>query len=146
LLATPSIPAVVKQVRPWRERTQLRLVVKDVDLADLSIGQRLGLRMTPPSAEVEKSQLPPDLGRYANKNERVEWFLASIYCTCGVQGNTCTGHFYTLASCNPNACGMPNHMRKVIAAKIDKGLSDKQIFEELLKDQGPDLLRPHLQQ
>ena len=59
-------------------------------------------------------------------------------------GDGCTGHFYTLASCNPNACGMPNHMRQEIGAKIDKGMTDRQIFEELLKESGPTLVRPHL--
>lgn len=143
LLAEPPMPAVVKEVNPWRERTQLRLVLKGADLADLTIGQRLGLKMTPPTP-VERAQLPPDAGRRTGKKERVEWFLASIYCTCGVSGNVCTGQFYTLASCNPNGCGMPNHMRKKIAAQIDKGRTDQQIFEALLKEYGPDLLRPHL--
>jgi len=94
---------------------------------------------------VDTAKLPPDVDRRrASKQERVEWFLASIYCTCGVAGDRCTGHFYTLASCNPNGCGMPNHMRTEIAALIDKGLSDEQIFDGLLKDQGPNLLKPHL--
>jgi hypothetical protein len=52
--------------------------------------------------------------------------------------------FYTLESCNPNACGMPKHMRQVFAEKIEKGMTDKQILEELLKENGPELLRPHL--
>ena len=39
---------------------------------------------------------------------------------------------------------MPNHVRKIIAGKIDKGLTDRQIFEELLKEQGPEMIRPHL--
>jgi hypothetical protein len=39
---------------------------------------------------------------------------------------------------------MPNHMRRVLADKIDQGLNDRQIFDELLKEHGPDLLRPHL--
>ncbi len=144
LLATPAIPAVVKHIRPWRERTQLRLVMRGADQADLTLGQRLGLKMTAPSPEVENSPLPPDLGRLKDKAERVDWFLASIYCTCKVRGDGCTGDFYTLASCNPNACGMPTHMREVIAEKIDKGLTDRQIFEELLKERGPELLKPHL--
>jgi hypothetical protein len=144
-LQTPvPIPAVVKQVKPWRERTELRLVVAAADLGDLTPGQRLAMHMTAPSADVEQAALPPDLDRPRAKAERIEWFLASMYCPCGVQGDTCTGDFYTLASCNPNACGMPNHMREVVAAKIDKGLTDRQIFEELLKEQGPDLLRQHL--
>jgi hypothetical protein len=144
LQADPPIPAVVKQVRPWREHTQLRLVVHGVDQADLSLGQRLALRMDAPPASVDTSSLPPDIDRPRGKEERLEWFLASMYCTCKVRKDVCTGHFYTLASCNPNGCGMPNQVRKIIAEKIDKGLSDRQIWEDLLKEQGPDMLRPHL--
>ncbi len=141
--ATP-IPAVVRQVHSWRERTQIRLVVAAADQGDLALGQRVFLQMPAPSPEVDNALLPPDLERPRSKPERIEWFLASIYCTCGVKGDTCTGHFYTLASCNPNGCGMPNHMRKDLAEKIDQGLTDQQILEDLLKEAGPDLLRPHL--
>jgi hypothetical protein len=144
LQADPPITAIVKHVAPWRERTQLRLVVHSNDQADLVLGQRMLLRMPAPSAEVETSTSPPDLDRKRTRNERIEWFLASIYCTCGVGADTCTGHFYTLASCNPNGCGMPNMMREILAKKIDKNLTDKQIFEELLKEYGPSLTRPHL--
>jgi hypothetical protein len=144
LLVSPPARAVVKHVQPWRERTQLRLVLKGIDLADLTLGQRIGLKMAAPPEKVDNDQLPPDLGRRTDKKERLDWFLASIYCTCGVSHDVCTGMFYTLSSCNPNACGMPNHMRKIIAAKIDKGLTDKQIFEELLKEYGADLVKPHL--
>ena len=82
--------------------------------------------------------------RRASKDERVEWFLASVYCTCGVAEDACTGDFYTLAGCNPNGCGSPNHTRKEIGELIDKGLTDREIFKQLIKDRGPDLLRPHL--
>jgi hypothetical protein len=144
LSADPPIAAVVKYVKPWRERTQVRLVVHGADQTDLSLGQRVRLKMPTPSAEVDGALLPPDLDRPRSKEERVEWFLASIYCTCAVPNDTCTGHFYTLASCNPNGCGMPNAMRKTVAGMIEKGMSDKQIIEALLKEHGPDLLRPHL--
>ncbi len=144
LRADPPIKALVKSVQPWRERTQVRLVVHSFDLADLSPGQRLSLVRTPPPPSVDEATLPPDLDQPRGKAERVEWFLASIYCTCAVKGDRCTGHFYTLASCNPNGCGMPNHMRSVLREKIDRGLTDRQIFEELLKEHGPLLLRPHL--
>jgi hypothetical protein len=144
LQGSPPIAAVVKSVQPWRERTQVRLVVNGLDQADLTIGQRIGLRMKPPPAIVDDARLPPDLGLSRTKEERVEWFLASIYCTCGIAGDICTGHFYTLASCNPNGCGMPRAVRKDLADKIDRGLSDRQIFEALLKEQGPNLLHPHL--
>ena len=144
LQAKPPMPALVKSVQPWRERTLLRLVVNGQDQADLTLGQRIGLKMDTPAAEVDSATLPPDIGRPRSRPERIEWFLASIYCTCGVANDTCTGHFYTLASCNPNGCGHPNMIRKEIGEKIDKGLSDKQIFEDLLKEQGPGLLRQHL--
>jgi cytochrome c-type biogenesis protein CcmH/NrfF len=52
--------------------------------------------------------------------------------------------FYTLASCNENACGMPNHIREEVAELIDKGMTDKQIFDALKKSQGPLMARPHL--
>jgi hypothetical protein len=93
---------------------------------------------------VEDSPYPPDADRPRAKAERVEWFLASVYCTCGVAGNTCTGHFYTLASCNPAGCGQPDATRKKVAALIDQGLTDRQIIDVLLKERGKDLLRPHL--
>jgi hypothetical protein len=144
LVADPPIAAVVKYVKPWRERTQVRLVVHGADQTDLTLGQRIHLKMPVPSAEVDSAKLPPDLGRPRSREERIEWFLSSIYCTCAVKNDTCTGHFYTLASCNPNGCGMPNAVRKTIGGLIDQGLSDQQIFEALLKEQGPDLLRPHL--
>ncbi|HEY7310121.1 MAG TPA: hypothetical protein VH643_12235 [Gemmataceae bacterium] len=144
LAAQPPMRAIVKDVRPWRERTQLRLVVNSFDQTELSLGQRIHLKLPAPSEEVDAAKFPPDLDRPRSKEERVEWFLASIYCSCGVAGDVCTGHFYTLASCNPNGCGMPRHMRQIIAEEIDKGKTDKQIFEVLLKDHGPDLLRPHL--
>jgi hypothetical protein len=144
LQATPPIPAVVRHVRPWRERTEVRLVVNGTDQADLVLGQRIALHMPAPAADVQSAVLPPDADRPRNKAERIEWFLASIYCSCGVAGDICTGHFYTLASCNPNGCGMPNMMRNILSEEIDKGKTDRQILEQLLKEQGPDLLRPHL--
>lgn len=144
LLADPPIPAVVKSVQPWRERTQIRLVARSSHLADLRPGQRLALKMEAPPAQVQAGKFPPDMDRTRARAERIDWFLASIYCTCGVRGDTCTGHFYTLASCNPNGCGKPNQMRKRLGGLIDKGLSDRQIFEQLLADEGPGLLQPHL--
>jgi hypothetical protein len=144
LAAEPPIKAVVKQVLPQREKTQVRLVVKSLDLADLATGQRVRLRMKTPPPSVDEGALPPDLDRSRTREERVEWFLASMYCTCGVDGDVCTGHFYTLASCNPNGCGAPKAMRQLLAKKIEQGMTDRQIFEELLAQRGPLLLRPHL--
>ncbi len=144
LLADPPIDAVVKSVQPWRERTQVRLVAKSQDLADLHTGVRLHLAMKSPAPDVENGKYPPDIDQPRTTDERIEWFLASVYCTCGVRGNTCTGHFYTLASCNPNGCGQPNAVRKQIAALIAAGLSNRQIFDKLLEAHGPGLTQPHL--
>ena len=144
LATDPPISCVVKEVRPWRERTQVRLVAKAIDLSDLKLGERVGLRMPAPSAAVEASKYPPDIDLPRPREERVSWFLASVYCTCGVRGDTCTGHFYTLASCNPNGCGQPNAVRKRLGQLIDKGLTDRQVFDKLLDEEGPGLLQPHL--
>jgi len=144
LAADPPISAVVKDVKPWRERTQVRVVINGVDIADLKAGQRTHLKMTPPAMEVGESDYPPDIGRKRTKEERIEWFLASIYCTCKIGGDVCTGDFYTLSSCNPNGCGMPNMTRRRIAELIDKGLDDKQIFDDLRAERGPLLTKPHL--
>jgi hypothetical protein len=144
LRADPPIKGVVKAVLPWRERTVVRLVVGELEASELRIGQRLGLQMTPPAPAVDDSPYPPDIGRARSRVERIEWFLASTYCTCGVSKDVCTGHFYTLASCNPNGCAMPNARREAIAQMIDRGMTDQQIFDDLLKDAGPLLLKPHL--
>jgi hypothetical protein len=131
-------------VAPWRERTVLRLVVGELESSELKSGQRPKVKMTPPAEDADNGPYPLDLGRERTRAERIEWFLASIYCVCGVSKDTCTGHFYTLASCNPNGCPAPKRRREEIGKLIDKGLTDRQIFDELLKDSGPLLLRPHL--
>src|SRR5262249_34394040 len=113
---TPPIKGVVKKVRAEREHTHLRLVVGAADQGDLALGQRVALKVPAPPPEVEAAVLPPDIDQPRTRAERIEWFLASTYCTCGVKGDRCTGHFYTLASCNPNGCGAPNDMRKKVAA------------------------------
>jgi hypothetical protein len=144
LTADPPIKAVVKAVVPWRERTQVRLVVGELESAELKVGQRLGLKMTPPAGSVDASPYPPDIGKAKGKSERVEWFLASMYCVCPVGKDTCTGHFYTLASCNPNGCAAPNEAREAIGKLIDQGRTDQQIWDELRKARGPLMVKPHL--
>jgi hypothetical protein len=140
----PPIKAVVKNAAPWRERTQLRLVVGELAAADLKPGDRVLVRMTPPKQDLMSSPYPPDIGRPMTKDERVEWFLASIYCTCKVRGDICTGHFYSLASCNPNGCAAPNETRRQVREMIDKGLPDRVIWDGLLKGNGQLMLKPHL--
>jgi hypothetical protein len=144
LSAEPPIKAVVKQAVPWRERTAVRLVVGELESTGLRLGQRLFLKMSPLPREIEESPYPPDLERPRSVEERVEWFLASTYCVCGVRKDTCTGQFYTLASCNPNGCGSPSATRRLIRQQIAEGKSDKEIWDLLIGDRGPMALKPHL--
>ena len=144
LMARPEINAVVKSVQAQREKTQVRLVAKTFDLADLQMGQRLHLKMNAPAAEIENALVPPGIDGPKTKEERIEWFLANTYCTCGVGGDGCTGHFYTLASCNPNACGAPKATRQYIGKRIDDGWTNREIFDALYKQRGAMMLRPHL--
>ena len=142
--AEPSIKAVVKHVSPWRERTRLRLVVGELESSGLKPGQRLNLKMTTLPMEVDESPYHTDLGRSRTIDERVEWFLSSTYCVCGIKGDICTGQFYTLASCNPNGCGSPNAFRKELRQQMAKGKTDREVWNELVKDNGPLILKPHL--
>jgi hypothetical protein len=143
ITADPQIKAVVKTVTPWRERTQLRLVVGELAASELKPGARVLVKTADPGP-VDFAEYPPDIGRERTKAERVEWFLASTYCACSVKKDTCTGHFYTLASCNPYGCGAPNATRKLIAKWIDEGKTDKDIWDALVKERGPLMTRPHL--
>jgi hypothetical protein len=143
ITADPPIKAVVKSATPWRERTQLRLVVGELSASELKPGERVRVKMQTPGP-VEFDPYPPDIDRPRSKEQRIEWFLASTYCVCKVKNDTCTGHFYTLASCNPNGCGAPDTTRKELAGLIDKGLTDKQIWDDMLKEKGELMLRPHL--
>lgn len=144
LTSDPPIKAIVKSVTPWRERTQVRLVVGELQSSELKAGQRIGVKMAWLPKEVDDSPYPTDIDRPRTKAERIEWFLASMYCVCGVGDDICTGDFYTLASCNPNGCGAPNQSRKEIGKLIDEGKTDKQIWDALAKDRGPEMTRPHL--
>lgn len=139
------IKAQVKHVKPWRERTSVRLVTNSgLDQADLQIGLRVQLRVPEPPKEVQVSGSPTDIGRLKSKQQRIDWFLASIYCSCKIAGDRCTGMFYTLASCNVNACGMPNRMRGKVAELIDQGKTDEQIWQALQKLRGPMVVKQHL--
>jgi len=138
------IAGEVHSARPWRERTLVRLVLDGFDQAEFKLGQRVHVLMPAVPLDLDLAELPPDIDRPRSKSERIDWFLASTYCTCQVPNNTCTGMFYTLSSCNVNACGMPNYIRDAVAEYIDQGKTDRQIWEELKKAQGPLMVKPHL--
>ena len=144
LVADEPIKAVVKHVTTWRERTVVRLVVGELAASDLAVGRRVALKVPSLSKEAEESPYPPDLGLPRTSAERAEWFLASIYCTCAIDKEICTGQFYTLSSCNPNGCGSPQATRKEVLKLIEQGKNDKEIWDELLSSRGPLMTKPHL--
>jgi hypothetical protein len=141
------IIASVKEVRPWRERTSVRLVTDSgLDQADLLVGQRIGLVVPEPPQKVQESDFPADIARISSEDKggRIEWFLASVYCTCNIKGDKCTGMFYSLASCNRNGCPNPNKTRTLLGKLMAEGKSDHEIFDHLHETRGPNLVKPHL--
>ena len=52
--------------------------------------------------------------------------------------------FYTLASCNVNACGMPNQIRRTVSKLIDDGMTDQEIWKKLEELRGPQITHQHL--
>ncbi len=146
LVADRDIVAQVKVVEPWREKTRIRLVtMSGMDQLELKPGQQIQLKVTEPPKAVQASPLPTDLDHpRTGRDERIEWFLGTLYCPCGIAGDRCTGMYYTLSACNVNTCGGPDDMRGILAAKMEKGLTDREIFEQLMKEKGRDVWWPHL--
>src|SRR5262249_22780431 len=66
LLAGSGIKAVVKQVKPWRERTQVRLVIGAPALGEMALGLRVGLKKKRPRPAVGSADFHPHVGRRAN--------------------------------------------------------------------------------
>lgn len=140
--ADGSTPAVVRRLRPWRERTQL---VLEADLATMPGSGRLKVRLASPP-KLGDDDLPAGVGKSHDPAQRLEWLMSSIYCTCGMHDG-CAGHFYTLAACNAGdekPCGLAKQTRQELAKMIDEGVSDQQILEDFLSQRGPNLLRPHM--
>jgi len=133
-----SHPAEVREIGPWGEKT--RVVLRLGGGVTLAADRLLRLRMDRP----EPGPLPAGLGISTEPEERVEWFLSSIYCTCSIAGDRCTGHLYTLAMCDHAGCGKPNAMKSVLRGLIRQGFSDAEILRKLEADEGPGLLSPHL--
>jgi hypothetical protein len=139
LQAASVLPAVVRQLRPWRERTQILLAIGgSADTSSLTTGQPASLRLATPPVPGDRGSLPAGLGKSSNKLDRVEWIVSSMYCTCGMH-DECAGHVFTLAACNAGAhkpCGLARSTRERVAQAIDEGQTDWQILEQLLKERG----------
>jgi hypothetical protein len=142
--ADSAIPAVVRQLRPWRERTQILLAI-DRSMPAITVGQRVKLRLAAPPI-AQENRLPTGLNESVSQTERVEWLMSSVYCDC-TMNDVCAGHVFTLAACDAgpgHTCGLAKSTRQELAKMIDQGQSDGEIFEKLLKERGPKSLRPHM--
>ena len=81
------IRTVVQDVRPYRERTRMTLVAAGQEFSVLRPGQRVRIGVDPPADAVQASKLPPDLGRFAEREARIGWVLSSTYCGCSIGGD-----------------------------------------------------------
>jgi hypothetical protein len=88
-------------------------------------------------------ETPPDLGRFTNRQERIDYLVSTIYCPCGMMGDSCAGHWITLAACKLHGCGMPNLIAKLAGEWTEAGKSDEAILAELVKRYGKNVLRLH---
>jgi hypothetical protein len=140
-----QLTAVVRRIRPWRERTQIVLETDGTESPPLGGGERLYLRLAR-TPTVGDDELPSAIGKSQDSAGRLEWLMSSIYCTCGMHDG-CAGHSLTLAACNAGhdkPCGLAKQTREELVKMIDSGASDRQIVEKLLTQRGPNLLRPHM--
>ncbi len=139
----------IRQIRPWRERTQLLVNCAEQDGLLPSIGQRAFVMINPQTAARLKShddKYPPGLGKSGVKQERIEWLASSIYCSCNMH-DSCAGHLFTLAACDGTGqtpCGLAVKTRSLFSERIEQGRTDQQIFDELLKERSEKMRQPHM--
>jgi hypothetical protein len=146
LRASNDTAAVVRQLAPWRERTQVLLGIEGTVAMAPAVGERVLLRIAAPPAEVD-DDLPAGPQFECTRHQRAEWLVSAVYCPCQMH-DVCAGHFYTLAACDSgdkSPCGMAVRIRKDVAQWIDQGRTDREILEELRKQHGANVLRPHMQ-
>ena len=140
--AGTAVDAKIVAVQPLHEKTELHLVIEGVDQEGLAFGQPVRVLIDRPTLLDAGS--PPDVGRFNDREARLNWLLSSVYCTCGNRGDVCAGHFFTLAACNNLTCGLPAQTRRTVGKMIDDGLSDAKILERLHEERGPLLYRQHI--
>ena len=79
---TKPIDSLVFQVRPDYAKAKVRLVAEGKPLASLRLCDAVRLHMDRPT-DLDPD-LPPDLGRFTERADRIGWFLSTVYCTCGM--------------------------------------------------------------
>ena len=136
-----TVAARVIAVQPDYSRVRVRLDFTGLATPEVRPGDEVAiLGKLPAKIEFES---PPDLGRFSGRQERIDYFLSTIYCTCGMIGSSCAGHWNTLAACQLHGCGMPNLITKLVGERIDAGKSDAAILAELIERNGRTILKPH---
>ena len=131
----------VAEVRPDYSRIRIRLGFANVTVPRVQCGEEVAIFLKLP--EQTSFEMPPDLGRFAERQERIDYLLSTIYCPCGMMGDSCAGHWNTLAACKLHGCGMPNLITKLIGERIDAGKSDEAILVELVQRNGKNVLNLH---
>ena len=133
---------LVADVRPDYSRVRLRLQFPESSALKVKAGDSVALFIKLPDAV--NFETPPDLGRFTDRRERIDYLLSTIYCPCGMMGDSCAGHWNTLAACKLHGCGMPNLVSKLAGEWIDAGKSDEAILAALVQRYGKNVLKPHL--
>ena len=136
-----KVKSTVVEVRPDYSRMRIRLEVPNSGLGEAQPGAAAILFPTLP--EKMDFDATPDLGRFAGRQDRIDYFMSTLYCPCGMLGSSCAGHWNTLAACKLHGCGMPNLLTKVIGEKIDAGKSDQVILDDLVRLNGTNVIRIH---
>jgi hypothetical protein len=139
--AREKISCTVAAVHPDYSRIRIRLDFPEGRIPQIHSGDEVAIfTQLPEQTSFEK---PPDLGRFTERQERIDYLLSTIYCPCGMMGDSCAGHWNTLAACKLHGCGMPNLITKLIGERIEAGRSDEAILDELVQRNGKDVLNLH---
>lgn len=139
--AREKTSCTVTEVHPDYSRIRVRLNFPATARSGIQPGDDVAIFTKLP--EPASFETPPDLGRFTDRQERIDYFMSTIYCPCGMMGTSCAGHWNTLAACKLHGCGMPNLITKLIGNRIDEGQDDKAILAELVQRDGANILRLH---
>src|SRR5262249_42016844 len=81
----------VAEVRPDYARMRVLLDIGSSALPRFAPGEEVRIQMKIPGAiDYER---PPDLDRFGERQDRIDYSLSTIYCSCGMIGTSCAGHW-----------------------------------------------------
>jgi len=136
-----KVSCKIVEARPDYSRIRVRLNLGAFHIPAVQPGQSAAMFAEIPAQT--SFDTPPDLGRFIKRQDRIDYFMSTIYCPCGMIGNSCAGHWNTLAACKLHGCGMPNLITKFVGEQIDAGKSDEAILAELVERNGEKVLKLH---